>query len=164
MDLFQKSDAHISSCGRYRHWLSREWDASAAVCGFVMLNPSTADAAHDDPTIRRCMGFARREGCGAIVVANLFQLRATDPAELKRDDDPLGPDANSHILDVARRVNGPLIAAWGAHGGARSAEVAALLFGRLSCLGVTRSGAPRHPLYLSSDAPLQPYVGTGGAG
>lgn len=162
-DLFMRSDALLSPCGRYRHWLSREWDADLPVCGFVMLNPSTADADLDDPTIRRCIGFAKREGCGGLIVANVYQLRATDPAEIKRADDPVGPDADSHILQAARRATGPMIAAWGTHAGERGKHVAQLLSGHLLCLGTTKSGAPRHPLYLAADTPLVAFVEAGGA-
>src|SRR5262249_33972176 len=114
--------------------------------------PSTADAARDDPTIRRCIGLARRWGHGGIVVVNLFAWRATDPAELARAADPVGP-ANDQAL--RRRARGlRLIAAWGCPGSllGRADAVLRLLRGRrLECLGGTAAGQPRHPLYVAGD-------------
>lgn len=163
-DLFQTSSAAISPCGQYRHWLRRRWSAGPT-CGFIMLNPSTADADADDPTIRRCIGFARREGCGGLLVANLFQLRATDPKELARHPDPVGPNSDHHLLDVAGESDGPLIAAWGAHQFAadRAAYVSAMFGIHCVCLGKTRDGHPRHPLYVKGDAPLIPLLETANA-
>jgi hypothetical protein len=83
-----------------------------------MLNPSTADASQDDPTIRRCIGFARQWGCGRLVVLNLFAFRATDPADLKRAADPVGPE-NRAWFDrtlVDDLVGGPVVCGWGVHG------------------------------------------------
>ena len=76
-----KRSAEISECGKYRWWLRRRWADGPVVC-FVMLNPSTADAEQDDPTIRRCIGFAQAWGCGALEVRNLFPFRATNPADM----------------------------------------------------------------------------------
>ena len=151
--------AEISECGRYRYTLTRTWDASLPVLVFCMLNPSTADASQDDPTIRRCMGFARREGCGGIAVVNLFAWRATDPDELPVvDADKSGPDNSQHIAAIAlgRRV----VVAWGAHHSAHPHIVLPFIkrlrasAASVHCLGTTKSGAPRHPLYVRGDAPL----------
>lgn len=157
-DLLLTRSASISSCGRYRYWLERVWDDRPTLT-FVMLNPSTADAEVDDPTIRRCMGFGRREGAGGIVVVNLFAWRAAKPSEALLT---LGPE-NSGYLAIA--LNGSrVVCAWGAHryaeyaGGAkpflRQAEQQRV---QLWCLGKTKSGAPRHPLYVSASQPLEPY-------
>ena len=154
-----RSDALISQCGRYRYWLTRTWDADKPPVCWVMLNPSTADASADDPTIRRCMAFARAWGAGGIVVVNLFALRATDPRELRAQPfNVIGPDNDWHILasTEGRRV----IAAWGAHGGqsARDRRVMRLLEGRdVVCLGVTKDGFPRHPLYVRRDMKPVPF-------
>jgi len=161
-----RSSAVISSCGRYRYWLERRWSASLPLT-FVMLNPSTADATIDDPTIRRCAGFARREGAGGIVVVNLYAFRATNPRDLASAADPVGTECDAH-LDVAGACGcpgAPIIAAWGATKVGRAPyrehdeRVAGVLarlrgFGPVHCLGSTASGAPRHPLYLPGDAPL----------
>src|SRR5438874_3143651 len=144
--------AGFSACGRYRYWLTRTWDERRPALCWLMLNPSTADAARDDPTIRRCVGLARRWDHGGIVVVNLFAWRATDPVELARAADPVGPN-NDRAL--RRRAAGlRLIAAWGCRGGllGRAESVLKLLENRcLECLGVTAAGQPRHPLYVSGD-------------
>lgn len=145
--------------GRYRYRLWRRWAAGGAAVAFVMLNPSTADAAHDDPTIRRCGGFARAWGFAAMVVVNLFALRATDPARLRRARDPVGRDNDHHIAAAAAGCD-HLVLAWGAHGalGGRDRAVLALLAGRRpSCLGLTRAGQPRHPLYLPGATRRRPF-------
>lgn len=151
--------ATISADNQYRYRLTRWWAASSPLY-FVMLNPSTADDRIDDPTIRRCMGFARREGCGGIVVVNLYALRATDPAELAKATDPFGPqnsDALSAILGEADVHDKPVVCAWGtkAGDGARRFLVMATdSHARLACLGTTKEGHPRHPLYVRAGQPL----------
>ena len=125
---------------------------------FIGLNPSTADETVDDPTIRRCIGFADDRGYGRLAVANLFAYRATRPAVLKRTSRPIGVANNRWLLRLAAESN-LCVAAWG-NGGrhlGRDAEVVALLRG-LQCLGVTASGAPRHPLYVRRDTKLRLYV------
>ena len=126
---------------------------------WIMLNPSTADAFADDPTIRRCASFARREGCGGIKVVNLFALRATDPRELRRHPDPVGA-CNDRVIDAHAR--GLVVVAWGAGGalGGRDADAARILEAAgvtPVCLGVTAGGQPRHPLYVRGDTPLVPW-------
>lgn len=138
--------------GRYRYLLWRRW-AEADSLLFIMLNPSTADAAQDDPTIRRCIGFARRWGFGGVEVVNLFAWRATLPRELAKARDPVGPH-NDRAISLAVARSRAVIAAWGVHGalGDRDAQVAQLLAAtRLRCLGLTRDGAPRHPLYVAGN-------------
>ncbi|MEU8139034.1 DUF1643 domain-containing protein [Streptodolium elevatio] len=147
--------AVLSQCGTYRYELTRHW-APGPVVGWVMLNPSTADAAADDPTIRRCTGYAKAWGYGGLVVRNLYALRATDPAELARHTDPIGPYNDAYLAECAAD---PLtVVAWGARGGDRGRDVLALLE-RLGVrpyrLGATDDGQPRHPLYLKTDlAPI----------
>ena len=145
--------------GRYRYQLGRRWAAGGPVVAFVMLNPSTADAERDDPTIRRCAGFARRWGFAAMTVVNLFALRATDPARLRRARDPVGPANDGHIAAAAAGADA-VVLAWGAHGDlrGRDRDVLALLAGvRPACLGVTRGGQPRHPLYLPRATRRRPF-------
>jgi len=152
--------AEISPCGRYRYVLTRTWDAALPVLVFCMLNPSTADASQDDPTIRRCIGFAKREDCGGIAVVNLFAWRATDPDKLPiLDTDKAGPENAEH---VARTVRGRrVVVAYGAHFSAHPFVVQPFLSmlranaASVHCLGTTKSGAPRHPLYVRGDGPLQ---------
>jgi len=154
--------AVLSPCGTYRYTLDRVWDASLPTALFVMLNPSTADANVDDPTIRRCRTFATREGCGALTAVNLFALRSTNPDALTEHPDPVGPDNDLHTALALDRQPAVVIAAWGAHPFARprAAQVARLLAvhgGRLDSLGTTKQGAPRHPLYVHRDQPLVPW-------
>lgn len=164
-NTFEKS-ANISDCGRYRYGLERRWDRGAYPLPIIMLNPSTADASIDDPTIRRCMTFARRDGFGGIAVANLFSFRATSPEAMKAAPDPIGPDgieALDVLLSTAASVNVPVLAAWGAHGTYRDRAneviVSARDWGaRLVCLGTTKDGHPRHPLYVRSDQPFIPFA------
>jgi len=158
-DLLLHRSAVISSCGRFRYRLERIWDDRPALT-FVMLNPSTADADIDDPTIRRCMGFGRREGAGGIVVLNLFAWRATEPSEFLIDRP--GPENNDYLADALSHPR--VVCAWGAHRYAEYAGGAKPFLRRakqqdvkLWCLGKTKRGAPRHPLYVSADQPLEPY-------
>ncbi len=143
------SHAEFSSDRVYRYRLFRAWSAGPCAT-FVMLNPSTADEHVDDRTIGRCISYAKRWGLGGLKAVNLYALRATDPAELWRVEDPVGPE-NDRYLHEAGGSGGPLIAAWGAHAKQdRVREVLAIPgFDRLTCLGTTNKGAPRHPLYLS---------------
>lgn len=160
--------------GPYRYYLERDWTGALGYDGedwqprtatFIMLNPSTADALVDDPTIRRCVGFARALGCTALWVGNLYNYRATKPADLWRAEDPVGGyQANSHLAAAlwrAAEADSPVIAAWGAHGKPdRVAEVLALPHAdRLTALRVTKSGAPEHPLYLPATARPVPWPG-----
>ncbi len=147
----------------YRFRLSRIWDPDAGVVAFVMLNPSTADAHRLDPTVRRCVGFARSWGFGGLEVVNLFAYRATDPAELVWCPEPVGRGNDTAVLDAATRSD-LVVVAWGARGGLRhrAAAVTALLDGRgvaMGALGRTRSGHPRHPLYVRGD--VRPMAWTG---
>lgn len=156
--------AVISNCGKYRYALGRSWgdcgrDWPRAVV-WIMLNPSTADAEFDDPTIRRCISFSQSWGFDCLRVVNLFGLRATDPAELGRVADPVGPENDEHIrllLGEASRV----IVAWGANKAVgdrakevlRMAQVGASMdkYPCVECLGTTAEGHPRHPLYVRAD-------------
>jgi hypothetical protein len=145
------TSAVFSPCDAYRYRLKRTWHARGKVVAFIGLNPSTADATADDPTIRRCVGFAKAWGFGGVAVVNLFAFRATDPRELKRAADPTGPENDAHLLAVATEAS-KVIAAWGVHGShrGRDEEVIELLRGtgvRVACLERTNAGHPRHPLY-----------------
>lgn len=156
------SDARVSPCGRYRYTLERRWSPAAPLL-WIMLNPSTADARLDDPTIRRCIRFARTWGHGGITVVNLFALRATDPRALRFDADPIGPENDEAIVE-ALNAHEHCVAAWGAHADPRRVRSVALLaedaVRALWCLGTTREGAPRHPLYVRGDTKLAPWSGT----
>jgi hypothetical protein len=145
-----ESSADFSADGRYRYRLGRRWGRGSVV-RFVMLNPSTAGAEADDPTVRRCVGLARSWGYAAIEVLNLYAFCATRPDDLARAADPVGPDNDSYLRHgVSRWTPKLIIAAWGVHARPeRAAEVLGLLAGRrIHCLGRTRDGHPRHPLYV----------------
>lgn len=166
-----KKAAVISACGQYRYLLGREWDASRPALRIIMLNPSTADADIDDPTIGRCMEFARREDRGGILVCNLLAFRSPKPAVMKAayyaGQDIVGPLNGQYLEDMmdAREDDQPplIMAGWGAHELARPyaaafMKMAELRGARVHCLGTTtKSGAPRHPLYVLGTDPLVPY-------
>ncbi|MFH8295064.1 DUF1643 domain-containing protein [Streptomyces sp. NPDC018059] len=155
--------AVLSADRTHRYLLSRIWNPRRPPLGFVMLNPSTADAHTDDRTIGRCTAFARREEAGGLLVVNLFALRATKPRPaLTEFKDPVGPYNDSFIHHAADACE-TLVVAWGSHGtiNDRGRQVADRLWDRgtaLRCLGTTRSGQPLHPLYLPAATPLVPYA------
>lgn len=159
--------AIISKCGRYRYLLERDLPNPAGVSTFIMLNPSTADAEKDDPTIRRCKAFVKSWGHGRLSVVNLFAFRATKPADMKAAADPVGPDNDKEIFATAKysqRTRGNVVCAWGTHGKHmdRDREILAFLLRHgiePLCLGTTADGSPRHPLYVRGDQPLIPYRG-----
>ena len=145
--------AEFSPCGRYRYALRRQWGETGAgeVC-FILLNPSTADALVDDPTVRRCIGFARDWGYGGLRIGNLFAFRATDPKRLLAQDDPVGEGNDAALMALVAGA-ALRVAAWGVHGAhlGRGDAVRRLLPG-LRVLKLTRQGAPGHPLYLPRTA------------
>jgi hypothetical protein len=148
-----QGSAVLSDCGTYRYELRRSWDTHGPWCLWVMLNPSTADAALDDPTLRRCRGFSRSWGYGGIVVVNLYALRAPDPRQLRAHPDPVGDRNDDHIHAAVLDAD-VVVCAWGGHRVAarRAGVVTGILRSAgthlgVHCLGVTTSGAPRHPLY-----------------
>lgn len=151
--------AAISACGLYRYELTRSWDAKKPTIAFVMLNPSTADAAEDDPTIRRCIGFADRWGFGELRVYNVFALRTPDPASLWEHPDPFGPEFDTYA--ARPRLCDQVVVAWGTFGtkgrnAARGRCFAEehLLGVDLWALAINADGSPRHPLYVRADQTL----------
>lgn len=173
-DDYLASDAVISEDGLYRYVLNRRW-SDGPVMPWICLNPSTADHRVDDPSVRRMCGFARREGCGGICVLNEYALRSPNPDALRdaaevAGIDPAGPENDKwlaglgELAEIAAAYEElviPAVAAWGAHplAAARAPRVLELIAPLpLVCLGVTRSGAPRHPLYVRSSTPLIPWT------
>lgn len=138
----------LSPCRTYRYTLWREWIGGDGYAMFVGLNPSTADETQDDPTIRRCIGFAKSWGYAGLCMTNLFAFRATKPEDMKAAADPVGPENDTHLRTLAAEA-GVIVAAWGANGTyrGRDAEVQKLL-PSLHCLALTKGGHPGHPLYL----------------
>jgi hypothetical protein len=149
--------AAFSPCRRYRYSLSRVWNPKLPSVMFVGLNPSTADEREDDPTVRRCVGFARKWNFGGLILVNLFAYRSTDPASLLQADDPVGPENDEHILASARAAE-RVVLAWGAKGSLfdRDQHVLSLLPGA-HCLGFTKEGYPKHPLYLAGNTRARPF-------
>ncbi len=149
--MYSRMGAEFDATGAYRYSLWRECDTRAPAVAFVMLNPSTADAERDDPTIRRCANLARSWGYGSLEVVNLFAYRASEPKRLRETRDPIGPANDDYLVDAADRTR-VVIVAWGVHGGLmdRDLEAFRLLAGRgdIHCLGFTKAGHPRHPLYV----------------
>lgn len=158
------SSAAFSADGRHRYRLDRRW-GPGPVLAFVMLNPSTADGTRNDHTIRLCINRAQRTGYGALAVANLFSWRATDPRELRRASDPVGPENDQWLLSVCKSAQ-LIVAAWGAPGGYLSRDTYCT---RLIChagfdlyvLGTTKHGRPRHPLRMAGN--IEPRLWRAGA-
>ena len=166
-----------SECGTYRYRLARRWPDLTARGGtmlFVMLNPSRGNGADDDPTLRRCIRFAAREGCAEMEVVNLFAFRTADPQILRIAPDPVGPENDRHIARAAREAlaaDGRIVCAWGnavaalpAFAERRMAVVRLLgsIVPVVHVLGWTRwRGSmfpePMHPLYLPRDARRQAW-------
>lgn len=141
--------AIFSADRTYRYTLTRDWEEGPRAV-FVMLNPSIATDVLLDSTVRRCIGFAKAWGMGGITVVNIFALRSRDPKALYTHPDPVGPDNDRHLVTEAERA-AVVVAAWGVHGeldGRGDAVCALLGHVPLHCLGRTKRGHPRHPLYL----------------
>ena len=165
--MMQQS-AIFSDDRKYRYALERVWDDQGEQMLFVMLNPSFADGNTDDPTIRRCIGFAQKWGYGGIAVGNLFALVSTDPRLLHREEFPVGPENDGHLIRLADECPF-VVVAWGdalrKHPAFRKREAAVrdLLRprsqGLLHCLGITAHGTPKHPLRLSADTQIWPLPG-----
>lgn len=152
--------AILSECKTYRYELRRDWNPQIPRLVFIMLNPSTADSTKDDPTVRKCIGFAGRWGYGGFTIVNLFAFRATDPVDLlvaqKRKVNVVGPENNRFIEQAVGEVD-TVVAAWGAIGGPtlRALEVARTLPRTSQAIQLTAKGYPCHPLMLAYDSPLQ---------
>ena len=147
------SIAVYSDCERYRYALTRTWDAAGKRVLFVMLNPSKATEMHNDPTVERCERRARALGFGAFQVTNIFAWRDTDPFQMRKAADPVGPDNDATLLAGALWAD-QIIAAWGTHGAHRDRgpQTEALLRRTdkpIYALGLSKHGHPKHPLYIS---------------
>lgn len=161
-----KRQTTLSACRTYRYTLWREWDNGTfstlkqiiGQCNYAMfigLNPSTADETKDDPTIRKCIGFAKRWGYGALCMTNLFAFRATLPRDMKKSEYPVGEDNLHHLLECASSA-GIVVAAWGKNGCFQSQDLATAdqlsrIGIQLMCLRTNGDGSPEHPLYVPYD-------------
>ncbi|WP_299423338.1 DUF1643 domain-containing protein [uncultured Shimia sp.] len=154
---FQKDDATSSAlysdCETYRYALTRVWDTNATKVLFIMLNPSKATERQNDPTIERCERRARALGYGGFRAVNIFALRETDPKKMRQHKTPAGPDNDTVVAESCLWAD-DIIAAWGAHGdhlmrGFEMRDVLKTTGETIKCLGLTKAGHPRHPLYIS---------------
>lgn len=143
--------AEVSDCKQYRYSLRRVWEPNKPKVMFVCLNPSTADGVLDDPTIRKCVCFAKAWGYGGLYMGNLFSYRTKSPTELYSVIDPIGPDTDYWLSTLSKDAS-LIVAAWGNHGSYldRSEQVRKL-FSQLSYIKMNKSGEPAHPLYLPGE-------------
>ena len=155
---FINKTASFSSCRKYRYSLSRIWDKQKKFVLFIGLNPSTADEEVDDPTIRRCSGYAQKWGYGGLIMVNLFAYRTTLPSNLKKVKYPVGRDNDKYIVKLSKKAD-ITVAAWGNNGilYRRDKQVLSLV-PNLMCLKVNKSGQPAHPLYLKKDLKLTKFA------
>lgn len=160
-ELFITRTADFSLCRTWRYTLIRTWDVDKPSVLFILLNPSTADEVHDDHTNRRGIGYAMDWGFGGVTFCNLFAVRTPEPKIMMQAPDPVGPDNDTWIKQEIRKA-GKVVAAWGAHGAFknRDLEVRQIFKSsgvRVSHLGLTKYGHPKHILYLGRSVPLQEY-------
>ncbi|HEY9787819.1 MAG TPA: DUF1643 domain-containing protein [Candidatus Obscuribacterales bacterium] len=166
VEFSSHSELGIESCAvfdgrrRYRYSLTRVWDSALPATAFIMLNPSSADAHKNDPTIARCMTLARRLGFGSLEVVNLFGLRTKEPKMLIAHKNPIGSLNDQFIADAVARAS-RVIVAWGNWGTFRGRNHVVLSLIRefpLFSFGLTFKNQPRHPLFLRSDTSLKPFL------
>lgn len=158
------SDAYLSSCEQYRYELRRIWDEEKPKVLFIMLNPSTADENIDDPTIRRCIGYAKEWNCGGILVGNLFAYRSTNPNGLLKVDDPIGDDNIWHIKNLVSQSD-IVVCAWGNSNIVKRLDKKikydyrplTVIKNNLHCLELSNDGTPKHPLQLKKNLKLIDY-------
>jgi hypothetical protein len=150
----------------YRYTLLHEWDQifQPRLAAVIALNPSTADEADLDPTLRRIRSFCMAEKMTGFCMLNLFGYRATNPVVMKTQADPVGPDNDRHILEWAQKAD-RVIVAWGTHGNFRQRDSHVLSLLRQAriqtfCWGFNQNGSPKHPLYLPQSSPLLPFQTT----
>lgn len=155
--------AHLSDCGTYRYQLSRIWDKNKPLVGFIMLNPSTADSLNDDPTVRRCVGFAKSWGYGGIYIVNLFAYRSSNPRDLLAIPalDAVGYLNQFYLEEVFDKADF-IVCAWGNQSILdrlmkrlnNEYKPLAKCFTSLCYLELSKNGTPKHPLYLKADCKL----------
>ena len=156
--------AVLSHDRQYRYRLDRVWLPPGTFrVMWVMLNPSSADELTDDHTIRRCMALSDSWGYSGLAVANLFSLRSTDPNHLLAHPDPVGPENDRYLREMAEEFD-VIVAAWGSSLARsqlfvqREREVKDILRGKMSCMEITAKGNPKHPSRIRSDVELKPFL------
>jgi hypothetical protein len=156
--MTKSSWAEFSSDRVHRYALWRTWDEKKGIAMFIGLNPSTADEIKNDPTVSRCINYAKRWGFGGMIMSNIFACRATDPKVMKGAEDPVGSKNDQWLLKLAKEAS-LILAVWGNHAEfmARGKAVMSLLKGtELHCLAMNKTGHPKHPLYCSGS--LKPVL------
>lgn len=169
----RRSAVYSRPTPKFRYALIHEWSPGDSTMVFVGLNPSTATHVVDDPTMRRVRRFAADSGCGCLIMVNLFAFRAKSPAGLKATADPVGP-LNDELIRAAVHEEEFIVVGWGTHGSFKKRDAAVLgtltrpeNVGRdglggcnkeLVCLGTTKGGQPKHPLYLAADTEWESYA------
>lgn len=154
-----RSGASFSPCRHWRYSLWRVWHPGRPRVAFIGLNPSTADEMVDDPTVRRCINYAKSWNFGGMYMLNIFGVRATDPKEMLMDSNPVGDMNDDYIIDEIEHAS-RIVCCWGAHGKhlGRSAKIIEMLSDKkLFCFGLTKDGEPKHPLYLSKELIPVPF-------
>ena len=156
-----KGTAVLSHCEQYRYYLTRFVSLNPKKLGFVLLNPSTADAFQNDSTVTRCVGFARRHGFGELHIANAYAYRAKRPRDLWATDYPVGPENNYWLTELVLRCD-LVICGWGIHcQPLREIQVVEQLSAwaplKLHHLGRNKNGTPKHPLYLPTETEITPW-------
>ena len=155
---FINKTANFSSCRKYRYSLSRIWDKQKKFVLFIGLNPSTADEGMDDPTIRRCSGYAQHWGYGGFMIVNLFAYRTTFPSNLKKVKCPVGSENDKYIIKLSKKAD-ITVAAWGDNGNLYNRDKQVLsLVPNLVCLKINKSRQPAHPLYLKKDLKVTKFA------
>lgn len=151
------SGAVFSDCQAFRYQLHRIWDESLPYVNVIGVNPSTADAYKDDPTIRKCIKYSKAWGYGGLYMTNLFAFRSTDPKGVRKVSEPVGEFNNKWLVKTAQSA-GIVIAAWGNNGRYidRDKRVIAML-PELHCMEISDDGNPKHPLYLKDSLTPIPY-------
>ncbi len=147
-------------CGCYRYHLERTWDSTGKKCVFIMLNPSKANGVEDDPTIKKCIKYAKLWGYGSLEVVNLFAYRSTDKSKIKNAGDPIGKENKDYIIKTAKNAD-LVVAAWGNDGiyKKQSKKVLELLKKegiQVHCIELTNKKEPSHPLYLRKNLKPEP--------
>ena len=162
IDRVLERTAVFDKTGQYRYRLDRRWQAEGPTVAFVMLNPSTADARKDDPTLRACIQFAQQWECAALCVVNLFGYRTPHPQVLAAAADPVGAENDEYVVQAANAAE-KVVLGWGNFGGLWGRDRAVLNLlrsheSKIYCLQRNKSGHPRHPLYIRRTVALQPFA------
>jgi hypothetical protein len=149
--------ATFSNDEKYRYLLWRQWDTKKPIITFVGLNPSTANGLTDDNTITRLINFTYTWSFGGFKIVNLFALKATDPGELIIHPDPIGPDNDDYLLEIAKDKT-QVVFMWGNGGRLHGRNAIVMrMFKNPLCFGITKCGQPIHPLYLPKETKLIKY-------